>query len=171
MYGGLQRAAFAEPGGDKLRTWIDQCPNQDYSALAFLGGAAWRSRLEDDLGDQREVSALLARRTDAELATLMENLGGNIALRRWLNNSWPSITNVPSVFSLTQSRDGSTPLAGHKDNHGGLMTARQMDEWQVRMKVRPGYEWDRFEGIDEIERLSHLFVRDAFLRSRFATFW
>ena len=30
-YGRLQRAAFAEPGGDKLQAWIDACPSQDYS--------------------------------------------------------------------------------------------------------------------------------------------
>jgi pyruvate dehydrogenase E1 component len=41
-YGTLLEAAFAEPGGDVLRAWIDQCPNQLYSALVFQGGAAWR---------------------------------------------------------------------------------------------------------------------------------
>ena len=128
-YGGLQRAAFAEPGGDKLRTWIDQCPNQDYSALAFLGGAAWRSRLEDDLGDQREVSALLARRTDAELATLMENLGGNCV--ETMAEQFVAIDHERPVCFLAYTIKGwGTPLAGHKDNHGGLMTTRQMDEWR-----------------------------------------
>src|SRR5512139_442761 len=34
-YGSLQRAAFREPGGDKLKAWIDNCPNQLYSALVF----------------------------------------------------------------------------------------------------------------------------------------
>ncbi len=42
-YGALQEAAFREPGGAALRDWIDRCPNQLYSALAFQGGAAWRS--------------------------------------------------------------------------------------------------------------------------------
>ncbi len=76
-YGVLQRAAFAEPGGDKLRQWIDDCSNQDYSALTFMGGAVWRKRLMDDLGDQGDVTALIDRRSDDELADLMENLGGN----------------------------------------------------------------------------------------------
>jgi pyruvate dehydrogenase E1 component len=48
--------AFAEPGGEALRAWIDACPNQLYSALTFQGGAAWRKRLSDDLGDQGDVS-------------------------------------------------------------------------------------------------------------------
>jgi hypothetical protein len=51
-YGALQRAAFDEPGGDALRDWIEACPNQDHSALAYQGGAIWRKRLMDDLGDK-----------------------------------------------------------------------------------------------------------------------
>src|SRR5213083_261827 len=39
-YGVLLETAFAEPGGERLRDWIDRCPNQLYSALAFQGGAA-----------------------------------------------------------------------------------------------------------------------------------
>lgn len=75
-YGALQRAALAEPGGDQLRAWIDAAPMPSYSALMFRGGAAWRERLDDEIGDQGDVSALLARRSDAELAELMSNLGG-----------------------------------------------------------------------------------------------
>jgi pyruvate dehydrogenase complex dehydrogenase (E1) component len=30
--GAFQRAAFAEPCGEKLRAWIDACPNQEYAA-------------------------------------------------------------------------------------------------------------------------------------------
>ena len=56
-HGRLQEATFAEPGGESLRSWIESCPNQLYSALTFAGGAAWRRRLEDELGDQGHVSA------------------------------------------------------------------------------------------------------------------
>ena len=42
-----------------------------------MGGAVWRTRLMEDLGDQGDVSALIDRRSDDELAALMENLGGN----------------------------------------------------------------------------------------------
>src|SRR5690348_5999917 len=76
-YGKLQQAAFAEPGGERLKQWIDSAPNQLYSALIFQGGAAWRKRLMDDLGDQGDVSKLIERRTDDELSALMCNLGGH----------------------------------------------------------------------------------------------
>ena len=58
-YGTLQQAAFAEPGGELLRQWIDSCPNQLYSALVFQGGAAWRKRLLDEIGDQGPVTRLI----------------------------------------------------------------------------------------------------------------
>ena len=49
-----EQEAFREPGGDKLKAWIDACPNPLYSALVFQGGAAWRKRLND------EIAAVLA---------------------------------------------------------------------------------------------------------------
>ena len=76
-YGALQQAAFREPGGEKLRAWIDACPNPLYSALVFQGGAAWRKRLLDEIGDQGDVTTLIEKRSDDELARLMNNLGGH----------------------------------------------------------------------------------------------
>src|SRR5262249_4095358 len=39
------------------------------------------------------------------------------------------------------------PFAGHKDNHAGLMTVKQMEGFRAAMQVRPGHEWDKFEGL------------------------
>ena len=146
-YGAIQRAAFEEPGGERLRDWIDACPNQLYSALTYQGGAAWRARLMDEIGDQGDVSALIARRTDEELAALMENLGGHCletildAYDRAAEDDRPK-----AILAYTVKGYG-TPLAGHKDNHSGLMTPAQMAEFQSRMGVRPGHEWEPFEGL------------------------
>jgi pyruvate dehydrogenase complex dehydrogenase (E1) component len=76
-YGSLLEAAFCEPGGDILRQWIDRCPNQLYSALVFQGRAAWRRRLNEDIGDQGPVTSLIEARSDEELARLMTNLAGH----------------------------------------------------------------------------------------------
>lgn len=147
-YGVLQRAAFAEPGGERLRAWIDACPNQLYSALTFSGGAVWRQRLMDDLGDQGEVSALIARRSDAELAALMENLGGNCV--ETMAQTFDSITHDRPVCFLAYTVKGwGTPIAGHKDNHGGLMTKAQMQDWQAHMGVPEGQEWEPFAGVKD----------------------
>ncbi len=147
-YGVLQRAAFQEPGGEKLRQWIDDCPNQLYSALTFMGGAVWRARLMDALGDQGDVTALIERRSDQELAALMENLGGNCV--QTMADTFASIDhNRPVCFLAYTVKGWGTPIAGHKDNHGGLMNKTQMTEWREYMGVPEGQEWDRFATVPD----------------------
>ncbi|WP_077963425.1 1-deoxy-D-xylulose-5-phosphate synthase N-terminal domain-containing protein [Ensifer adhaerens] len=151
-YGVLQRAAFAEPGGEKLRDWIDRCSNQEYAALTFMGGAVWRKRLADDLGDQGDVSALIDRRSDAELSALMENLGGNCV--ETMAATFAAIDHDrPTCFLAYTIKGWSTPIAGHKDNHGGLMTTTQFAEWQAHMGVAPGEEWEPFAGVPDRKAL------------------
>ncbi len=140
-HGVLQRAAFQEPGGEKLRDWIDACPNQQYSALTYMGGAVWRKRLMDDLGDQGDVTALIDARSDAELAALMENLGGNCV--ETMAETFAAISHDrPTCFLAYTIKGWGTPIAGHKDNHGGLMNKTQFAEWQSNMGVEAGAEWD-----------------------------
>ena len=158
-YGTLMQEAFKEPGGERLRRWIDSCPNQLYSALTYQGGAAWRRRLMDDLGDQGDVSRLIERRSDEELARLMGNLGGH---------DLPSLLDAfvrarshdrPVCFIAYTVKGFGLPLAGHKDNHSGLLTREQMDGFRAANKVRPGHEWDRFEGLSLPEAALEEFLR------------
>jgi len=150
-HGKLQQAAFAEPGGERLREWIDACPNQLYSALTFQGGAAWRKRLLDDLGDQGDVSRLLDSRSDAELAALMGNLGGH-DLPSLLEAFEAARRHDRSVCFIAYTIKGfGLPLAGHKDNHAGLMTPAQVETLRRAMNVRPGHEWEPFEGLASSE--------------------
>ena len=151
-YGALQRAAFAEPGGDRLRVWIDACPNAVYSALMFRGGAAWRERLSDEIGDQGEVSALLSRRSDEELATLMANLGGH-CVASLLDQFENADSEQPTVFINYTVKGWGTPLAGHKDNHAGQMTGAQIEQLRAAHGIREGHEWEPFEGLDQSEAL------------------
>lgn len=146
-HGKLQQAAFAEPGGERLRQWIEACPNQLYSALTFQGGAAWRKRLRDDLGDQGPVTSLIDRRSDEELAALMGNLGGH-DLQVLLEAFAAARTHDRPVCFIAYTIKGyGLPLAGHKDNHAGLMNAAQVDTLRQYMHVREGHEWEPFEGL------------------------
>jgi pyruvate dehydrogenase E1 component len=147
-YGSLQQAAFAEPGGDVLRRWIDCCPNQLYSALVFQGGAAWRKRLTDEIGDQGPVSRLIDSRSDDELARLMGNLGGHDL--RAIIEAFDAIDHDrPVCFIAYTIKGAGLPFAGHKDNHSGLMTPAQMETFRAAMNIRPGREWDAFKGLRE----------------------
>jgi len=145
-YGSLLQAAFAEPGGERLRQWIDTCPNQLYSALVFQGGPAWRKRLNDDIGDQGAVTRLIEARTDDELARLMTNLAGH-DLPTLLDAFGRAASEQPVCFICYTIKGFGLPFAGHKDNHAGLMTPAQMEIFRAAMGVRAGHEWERFEGL------------------------
>jgi pyruvate dehydrogenase E1 component len=154
-YGALLQQAFRESGGERLRQWIDNCPNQLYSALVFQGGAAWRKRLLDEIGDQGDVTRLIEARSDEELARLMTNLAGH---------DLPSLIEAfgkvdhdrPICFICYTIKGFGLPFAGHKDNHAGLMTPAQTESLRAAMNIRPGHEWDKFEGLavapPELER-------------------
>ncbi len=145
-YGRLLEAAFAEPGGEALRQWIDTCPNPEYSSLVFQGGAAWRRRLGADIGGRPGVAALLASRDDAALARLMTNLAGHDLPT--LVDAFEAIDHDHPVCFLAYTIKGfGLPFAGHKDNHAGLMTAAQMETFREAMNIRAGHEWDFFEGL------------------------
>ena len=156
-YGSLQQAAFREPGGERLREWIDTCPNQLYSALVFQGGAAWRKRLNDDIGDQGAVSKLIEKYSDDELARLMNNLGGH-DLPSLLEAFGKVQHDRPTCFICYTVKGFGLPFAGHKDNHAGLMTPAQMETVRQAMNIRPGHEWDRFEGLETPEDMLQAFV-------------
>src|SRR5690242_4132881 len=150
-YGALLEAAFKEPGGERLRAWIDRCPNPLYSALCFQGGAGWRKRLEDELGDQGDVTRLIGKRSDAELAALMTNLAGHDRPSLLKAFAEASQHDRPTCFIAYTIKGFGLPLAGHKDNHSGLMTPAQMETFRASMNVREGHEWDRFEGLAATE--------------------
>jgi pyruvate dehydrogenase E1 component len=145
-YGELLQAAFVEPGGERLRAWIDNCPNQLYSALVFQGGPAWRKHLLDDLGDEAPVRQLIERRSDEELARLMSNLAGHDPTS--LATAFDAVDHDrPICFICYTIKGFGLPLAGHKDNHAGLLTPAQMEIFRAAMNVRPEHEWDKFEGL------------------------
>jgi pyruvate dehydrogenase E1 component len=146
-YGKLLQRAFAEPGGQRLKQWIDDCPNMLYSALVFQGGAAWRRQLEDDLAIHPDTLTIVRRHDDAALAQLMTNLGGH-DLQAILEAFDDAPTNRPICFIAYTIKGYGLPFQGHKDNHSGLMTKAQMSDFRAREGINQGEEWDKFAGLD-----------------------
>ena len=148
-YGHLLEAAFLRPGGEALRGWIDDCPNSLYSALTFQGGAAWRAALLTDLGRDEAARAIIDPLDDDELSALMTNLGGHdIETVIGHLRAADAQGDQPTCFIAYTIKGMGLPFAGHKDNHAGMMTREQMELFRERMHIRPGHEWDEFEGLD-----------------------
>ncbi|MBW7972524.1 transketolase [Bradyrhizobium sp. BR 10289] len=145
-YGRLMREAFAEPGGEALKTWIDNCPNALYAALCFQGGGAFRKHLHDEIGDQGPITKLIDKRSDEELLALMSNLGGHDMAS--MVDAFESIDHDRPVCFIAYTIKGvGLPFQGHKDNHAGLMTVAQMEKYRESQNIRPGHEWDKYEGL------------------------
>ena len=146
-YGKQLQSAFQQPGGERLRDWIDDCPNSLYSALVFKGGAAWREHLLQDIGTSAGVKSLLDDYDDGALATLMTNLGGQ-DMESVLEAFHGVDSDEPVCFIAYTIKGFGLPFAGHKDNHAGLMSVAQMQALRERHRVPEGAEWDHMAGLD-----------------------
>src|ERR1700761_6738866 len=80
-----------------------------------------------------------------DLPTLLESFGGIDHDR-------------PVCFICYTIKGYGLPFAGHKDNHAGLMTPAQMESFRAAMQIRPGHEWDRFEGLSRPEQQLETFL-------------
>ena len=145
--GTLLERAFTGAGGGALREWIDSCANSLYSALAYQGGAAWRRQLTRDLGDASGIPELLDTHDDARLQALMTNLAGH-DLESVLGALDAMRDEVPTCLIAYTIKGYGLPLAGHKDNHAGMLTPKQMEAFQGTMGIANGEEWERFAGLD-----------------------
>ncbi|WP_425999666.1 transketolase [Caulobacter sp. DWR1-3-2b1] len=159
-----QREAFARPGGEALRSWIETAPNDLYSALSYQGGAAWRERLSADLADDADALVLIASYKDVDLGELMTELGGHCLETLLEAFERASHDDAPRFFIAYTVKGLRLPFQGHKDNHSGLMTPTQIAELRQRLGVLEGEEWDPLSGLSSAERtaLKGLIARAPF---------
>jgi pyruvate dehydrogenase E1 component len=146
-YGRKLEAAFARPDGAHLREWIDACPNSLYSALVYKGGEGWREHLLRDLNRYPGIRAILDEHDDDALHALMTNLAGH-DMEAVLDAFHGITDDRPTCFIAYTIKGYGLPLAGHKDNHAGLMNPAQMASFQSMMGVPEGQEWEPFSGLD-----------------------
>jgi pyruvate dehydrogenase E1 component len=146
-YGKKLQAAFAEPEGEDLRLWIDECPNSLYSALVFKGGPGWREHLQRDVNRYPGLRRVLASHDDESLGALMTNLAGH-DIDAVLEAFHAIDDDKPTCFIAYTIKGIGLPFAGHKDNHAGLMNKDQMAFFRGQMRIADGAEWDRFAGLE-----------------------
>ena len=145
-YGKLQQAAFKKPGGKALEQWIDNCPNADFAVLTYKGGEAWRERLLADIGSKTNVKKLIASYDDDQLAALMTNLGGHCLAS--LTEAFDAANDdLPTMFIAYTVKGFGLPLAGHKDNHSGMMNSSQIHGLRDRLGIAEGEEWEPYAGL------------------------
>ncbi len=148
-YGVRQRAAFSQPGGARLRKWIDDCPNDLYAALTYEGGGAWRKRLKKDLSRSPNTLKLLDKYDDETLGNLMTELGGHCLVTLLETFEKAAKSETPKLIIAYTTKGRHLPFQGHKDNHSGLMNAKQVGALRDRLGVLEGGEWAPKGGLSD----------------------
>ncbi len=143
-YGRRLQAAYAQPGGEALRDWIDAMPNEQYQSCFGLSGEDLRKTFLDGAPD--EAVAFVRDVPDDELAPLVQDLGGH-DLAALLNAfaECDAVTDRPSVVFAYTVKGWGLPLAGNPRNHSALLTTDQVAELRAAEGLAPDTEWDRFD--------------------------
>jgi pyruvate dehydrogenase E1 component len=143
-YGKRLTAQFGEPQGRTLRDWIDAMPNERYQSLFAYHGEELRKRFLD--GAPEEVGASIAAVADADLAPLIQDLGGHdLASMLEAYAACDRVTDQPSVIFAYTIKGYGLPMAGNPLNHSALLTTAQIDALREEMGLTPESEWDRFD--------------------------
>jgi pyruvate dehydrogenase E1 component len=144
-----KRLQKALDGNAALKGWFKQLSNAELSALHYQGGAAWRTRIDSDLG--RKAGAFLKEHDDAALASLFTDLGGH-CMASLVEAFDAAQDDVPTLFIAWTIKGFGLPFAGHKDNHAGLMNPTQATALRESMGVREGREWEPLENVGDNAR-------------------
>ena len=155
-YGRKLQAAFLQPGGQALRQWIDDMPNEQYQSLFAVHGDELRAAFLD--GAPAEVVDWANGMVDAELKPLVTDLGGhdmNALLDAFAECD--AVIDRPSVVFAYTIKGWGLPIAGNPRNHSALLTGDQIDTLRAEVGLTAENEWDRFdpaspEGILAAER-------------------
>jgi pyruvate dehydrogenase E1 component len=142
-YGALLEELFARPGGDALRTRIDEMSNPEYQRLLRCPPAEMRARLPGRGPAAPQLTRLIADLDDVALATAFANLGGHdlAALDQGfdaIDDSRPTV-----VFAYTIKGHG-LPIQGHPQNHSALLTVGQMERLAADLGADYANPWARF---------------------------
>ena len=132
-----------------IKQWLEKLSNADLSALHYQGGAAWRGRIEGDLG--KAAAAFLKAHDDSALAALFTDLGGH-CMDSLVEAFEAAQDDVPTLFIAWTIKGYGLPFAGHKDNHAGLMNPTQLAALRESMDVAEGREWEALDGIGDNAR-------------------
>ena len=139
-----KRLAAALDKYPAVRDWLDNLSNADSSVLLYQGGAAWRARIDADLG--KPGAAFLKGLDDEALGTLMSNLGGH-CMETLVEAFDAAMDDVPTLFVAWTVKGFGLPFAGHKDNHSGLMNPTQAHAMRDSFGIAEGDEWVPLAGI------------------------
>jgi pyruvate dehydrogenase E1 component len=139
-YGHLLQELFVRPGGDALRSRIDEMSNPEYQRLLRCTDAQLRERLP---GDDPDLRALVGTLDDATLRAAVRNLGGHDLDA--LGEAFTAIDDTrPTVIFAYTVKGHGLATEGHPQNHSSLLTVAQFGELAERLGTDADDPWAPF---------------------------
>ncbi len=142
---------FEQPGGTELKRWFDDVGNAEYQTLLRLPPDAYREQLLEQVGSRSRAARDLIAQFDArELkAAIMHLAGHDLQMICEAFDRAAAVTDRPVAILAYTIKGYALPLAGHKDNHSGLLSNEEIEALRESMRVRPGEEFDLWAGMDD----------------------
>ncbi len=147
-YGRRLHEAFARPGGDALRRWIDEMPNEQYQSVFGQDPALGRDRFMRDAPDA--VRDFLEDMDDEAVFTLVTDLAGHdmvSVLEAFAQCD--AVTDRPSVVFAYTVKGWGLPIAGNPRNHSALLIPAQIAEMRTDLGLDEQSEWDGFDPLSD----------------------
>jgi pyruvate dehydrogenase E1 component len=142
-YGHLLEDLMARPGGQALRTRIDEMPNPEYQRLLRCTPAQLRERLPGPGPDADAIAPLIADVSDEVLLAAIRNLGGHDLAA--LDDAFGAIDDTrPTVIFAYTVKGYGLAMEGHPQNHSALLSPEQLTELASRAGVDLERPWQRF---------------------------
>jgi pyruvate dehydrogenase E1 component len=149
-YGTALQEAFARHGGDALRQCIDDMANEQYQSLIRADGSVIRAALQSNPRGP-EISRCLEDLPDAQLPSLLANLGGHDLpqLLRAFDCAEKERSRPTVIFAYTV-KGWRLPLAGDPFNHSALLSPARLEALRETLLADGEDPWGAFAaGSDE----------------------
>ena len=127
----------------------------------YKGGSSWRGHLEQDLGNNAGVRAILDSHDDGSLQELMTNLAGHDIEAVLEAFDEATLSDEPTCFIAYTIKGFGLPFAGHQENHAGLLNPEEVENLRGTMGIEPGREWDKFAGLSVDKEELQAFIASA----------
>jgi pyruvate dehydrogenase E1 component len=140
-YGHLLQELFGRPGGDALRTRIDEMSNPEYQRLLRCTDAQLRDRLPgSDIDGGPALRALVDTLDDATLRAAVRNLGGHDLDA--LGEAFAAIDDTrPTVIFAYTVKGHGLATEGHPQNHSSLLTVAQFTQLAEQLGTDADDPW------------------------------
>ncbi len=141
-YGRWLRELFGRPGGEALRTRIDEMRNAEFQRLLRADAAELRERLPGQGTGARDLARLVADLDDAELLRAIRDLAGHdLSDLLGAFAEADRATDRPSVIFAYTIKAWRLATEGHPGNHSALLSEVQWRQLAAQLRADPEDPW------------------------------